>query len=90
MSELERHGIGKVCTKCGERKPLTQFSPNRRPKADGSPNYASRCKPCMAALSKEIRDRKREAMGRTKQCRQKEPPAVHIPPYIAAALYQPW
>jgi len=53
---MPKDGPGKACTKCGDWKPLSQFSPSLR--------YASgvrtECKACMAKRSRENRRRKRE------------------------------
>jgi hypothetical protein len=58
----ERLGVEvtlKHCKKCGENKPVTEFSPDKKTK-DGQRAY---CKPCTAALSREYHQKKKDGKG---------------------------
>ena len=47
----------KTCTKCGETKPVEEFSKNSR----SSNGFRSRCKVCLAAASRRYHQEHREA-----------------------------
>lgn len=49
----------KVCPKCGERKPLSEFH-RRSASPDGHQNY---CKPCCITSTRESQSRRRAGMG---------------------------
>lgn len=51
----------KVCTKCGESKPLSEFTQRKSGKQVGA--YESRCKPCMRLTSAEYRARHPERVA---------------------------
>jgi hypothetical protein len=52
----------KRCPKCGDMKPLSDFTPDKT-KASG---YASRCKPCDAARSKDYYQRTNGAKAKAR------------------------
>lgn len=54
----------KTCSKCGESKPLDQFSPARTRK--GTLTTKTRCKPCLAADAKEYAERNPEKIKQTR------------------------
>ena len=49
----------KECTKCGEEKALTEFSPNGK-LVSGKTKYRANCKPCGAAAKKSEREENKE------------------------------
>ena len=49
----------KTCTKCGEEKPFTDFSPNGK-LVSGKTQYRASCKPCNAAIKKARREENKE------------------------------
>ncbi|MBG0823387.1 HNH endonuclease [Planomonospora sp. ID91781] len=60
----------KVCTKCGKAKSLADFTPK-------GAAFASRCKPCLAEVTREWRVRNLEkARVRDRQYREKNPHKV--------------
>lgn len=66
----------KVCTKCGEPKPLSAFPKNGV--RNGVQSYRSECKPCKASARRAFRSENTDAeRERVRQWRESNPEAVH-------------
>ena len=61
----------KVCTKCGDEKPLADFPRFQRARDGRSPS----CRVCRNAQSKEYRERNRERLSEAKRARYRANPA---------------